>query len=50
MTTADLADHAVPGMVIDPGHDLRLGTVGQERPAMTSICHSAIGASRSHRW
>jgi hypothetical protein len=29
----DLADHAVPRMVIDPGHDLRLGAVGQERPA-----------------
>ena len=26
-------DHAVPGMVIDPGHDLGLGPAGQERPA-----------------
>jgi hypothetical protein len=29
----DLADHAVPGMVIHPGHDLRLGAISQERPA-----------------
>jgi len=29
----DLADHAVPGMVIHPGHDLRLGAAGQECPA-----------------
>ena len=26
-------DHAVPGMIIDPGHDLGLSPVGQERPA-----------------
>ena len=26
-------DHAEPGMVIDPGHDLGLGPVGQEHPA-----------------
>ena len=29
----DQADHAVPGMVIDPGHELGLGPVGQEHPA-----------------
>ena len=26
-------DHAVAGVVVDPGHDLRLGAVGQERAA-----------------
>ena len=26
-------DHAIPGMIIDPGHDLGLGPVSQERPA-----------------
>jgi hypothetical protein len=26
-----LGEHAEPGMVIDPGHDLHLGTVGEER-------------------
>ena len=29
----DLADHAEPGMIIHPGHQLRLGSVGQEDPA-----------------
>ena len=29
----DLADHAEPGMIIHPGHQLRLGPVSQEDPA-----------------
>jgi hypothetical protein len=48
-TIDDRGDHAVPGMVIDAGDDLALAAAGQNKLAVTSSCHSGIGAGRSHR-
>jgi hypothetical protein len=44
-----MGDHTELGVIIDTGHYLDLGAIGQDTPPTMSSCHDAIGASRSQR-